>query len=355
MNRQSLLRIVLALTGVLCASVLAAAQTDSSKPQKISEEHRVMLIRGLQAEHAFAKVAIPQGKKGVTLKDGKLSPGAMELNNVVAREGAAANVGDRILITDMRFEGNKIIFEFNGGPRKGLKWYQHISISGGGGDVPVAPSDPRQLTSQGSVVTLMFHDYIPDMTPEQAKELLAPVLDFTAQTVAEAYAHKLPPKVQEAIKDHHVLVGMDKDMVQYTLGRPPKRYRDKDDKGREYEEWIYGTPPEEVQFVRFIGPTVAMLTVMKVDGEKIVRTEPEVELASKESEAKTEETADAKKKQTKRPTLLAPGEEGPDLRVPAGGASNTGGPNSAPGRAPNDDPGSTPDATAPPHYASQSR
>lgn len=305
-----------------------------------------MLIRGLQAEHAFTKVAFPQGKKGITLKDGKISPGQMELANLVAKEGVAANVGDRVLITDLRFEGNKLVLEFNGGPRKGLKWYQHISISGTGADVPVAPADPRTLVSQGSLVTLVFHDYIPDMTPEQAKQILAPVFDFTAGTVAEAYAHALPPKVQEAIKDHRVLVGMDKEMVQYALGRPPKRYRDKDDKGRDYEEWIYGTPPEEVQFVRFIGPTVAMLTVMKVDGEKIVRTEPEVELASKQSETKSEETASAEKKKTsKRPSLLAPGEENPDARVPTGGTNTQSG----------GGPGSTPDTTPPPHFASQSR
>ena len=304
-----------------------------------------MLIRGLQAEHAFTKIAFPQGKKGIILKDGKITPGQMELANLVAREGIAANVGDRVLITDLRFEGNKLVLEFNGGPRKGMKWYQHISISGGGGDVPVAPGDPRALVSQGSVVTLVFHDYIPDMTPEQAKQILAPVFDFTAMTVAEAYAHALPPKVQEAIKNHQVLVGMDKEMVQYALGRPPKRYRDKDEKGRDYEEWIYGTPPEEVQFVRFIGPTVAMLTVMKINGEKIVRTEPEIELAAKQSEAKSDETASAQKKTSKRPSLLAPGEENPDTRVPATGNNS---PNSG-------NPGSTPDTTQPPHFASQSK
>jgi hypothetical protein len=185
------------------------------------------------------------------------------------------------------------------------------------------------------VITLVFHDYIPDLTADEVKQLLAPALDFTSMTVAEAYAKALPPKVQEAIKNHQVLVGMDKDMVQYSLGRPPKRYRDKDDKGRDYEEWIYGTPPEEVQFVRFIGPTVAMLTVMRVDGEKIVRTEPEVELAAKETEAKPEEASPAKR--TKKPSLLAPGEENPDQKTPP--PSGTGG-------------GSTPDTTPAPHYAS---
>jgi hypothetical protein len=338
MNRPSLLRTVLTMAGVLCASVLAAPQTDSSKPPKITQEHRVSLIRSLQAEHAFTKIAIPQGKKGVTIKDGKLSPGEMELGRLVMKEGPSANVGDRVLITNLIFDGDKIIFELNGGPRKGAKWYQHISISGGGADVPIAPTDPRTLTSKGTVVTLVFHDYIPDVSPDEVKQLLSSVLDFTAMTVAEAYAKALPPKVQEAIKNHKVLVGMDRDMVQYSLGRPPKRYRDKDEKGHDYEEWIYGTPPEEVQFVRFIGPTVAKLTVMQVSGEKVVKTEPEVELAAKATEAKPEEAAPAKK--IKRPTLMAPGEQGPDGKPSPGGGSGG---------------GSTPGTTTPPHFASDAK
>ena len=332
MNRQSLLRIVLTSTGILCASVFAAPQNSSSKPPKITEEHRVSLIRTLQAEHAFAKISIPQGKKGVTLKEGKISPGQLELGQLVAKEGPAAKEGDRVLITDLKFDGDKIIFEFNGGPRKGAKWYQHITFSAGmGPDTPVDPVDPRKLTSAGSVVTLVFKDYIPDVTPEQVKELLSPVFDFTSMTVAEAYAKALPPKVQEAIKNHQVLVGMDKDMVTYSLGRPPKRYRDKDEKGHDYEEWIYGTPPEEVKFVRFVGPTVAKLTVMTVTGEKVVKTEPEVELASKEGQAKPQEQATPAPKR-KRPTLLGP-DDNPDGSTQSGGSPSGGttpDPNNAP-------------------------
>ena len=83
--------------------------------------------------------------------------------------------------------------------------------------------------------------------------MLAPVLHFKALTVAEAYEKTFPPNVQAAIKDHKVLVGMDRDMVVYAKGRPPQKVRDKDDKGQDYEEWIYGTPPQEVDFVRFQG------------------------------------------------------------------------------------------------------
>ncbi len=336
MNRQSLLRIVLASTGILCVSVFAAPQNSSSKPPKITEDHRIALIRTMQAEHAFAKISIPQGKKGVTIKDGKISPGQLELGQLAAREGTAAKEGDRVLITDMKLEADRIVFEFNGGPRKGAKWYQHITLSAGmGPDTPVDAADPRKANSTGSVVTLIFKDYIPDLTTEQVKQLLSPVFDFTSMTVAEAYAKALPPKVQEAIKNHQVLVGMDKDMVTYSLGRPPKRYRDKDDKGHDYEEWIYGTPPEEVKFVRFIGPTVAQLTVMKVTGEKVVKTEPEVELASKEGEAKTQDQASTPAPKRKRPTLLGPGEN-PDGSTQSGGSTNG---------------GTTPDPNATPHFS----
>ena len=53
--------------------------------------------------------------------------------------------------------------------------------------------------------------------------MLEPVFDFKALTEAEAYQKTLPPKVQEAIKDHKILVGMDREMVIYAVGRPPKK------------------------------------------------------------------------------------------------------------------------------------
>ena len=149
--------------------------------------------------------------------------------------------------------------------------------------VPGGPS-PQSLDAHGTTVTLEFDKYVPELTGDQVRALLAPVIDFKALTPAEAYEKTLPPKVQEAIKNHKVLVGMDKEMVTYAKGRPQQRIRDKDEQGQDYEEWIYGTPPEEVDFVRFKGNEVARLEIMTVDGQKIVRTEKEVELPSKETE-----------------------------------------------------------------------
>jgi hypothetical protein len=116
--------------------------------------------------------------------------------------------------------------------------------------------------------------------------------------------------VQEAIKNHQILVGMDKEMVMYAKGRPPKKVRDKDEKGQDYEEWIYGNPPEEVDFVRFKGNEVARLEIMTVDGQKIVRIDKEVELPSKETEvAQQKKTVSPTDRPANAPTLRRPGEE----------------------------------------------
>jgi hypothetical protein len=175
-----------------------------------------------------------------------------------------------------------------------------------GGMTPVGGPD-TSLNAHGSMVTLEFDNYVPELTGDQIRDLLAPVLDFKALSVAEAYEKTLPPKLQEAIKNHQVLVGMDKDMVVYAKGRAPKKVRDKDEKGHDYEEWIYGNPPEEVDFVRFSGNIVTRLEVMTVDGQKIVRTEKEVDLPS--AEGATEVAKKETPKPTNAPSLRRPGED----------------------------------------------
>ena len=74
----------------------------------------------------------------------------------------------------------------------------------------------------------------------------------------------------------------------------------------EYEEWIYGTPPEDVDFVRFIGDEVVRVETMKVDGQKIVRVEKEVDLGAPTVAKKQEE------RPANAPTLRRSGEEMPD-------------------------------------------
>jgi hypothetical protein len=295
----------------LCGANLSFAQTakpsDSNQSDRMTSQTRLLVVRSLQSERVFARILIPQGDKGIKIKNGVVSPTDMAIAQQVADFGAAARPGDRCVITNVQIKDKQIILEINGGPKKRQKWFQHISVGGSGGETPIpgGPS-PQSLDAHGSMIVLEFDNYVPEVTGDQVRDLLSPVLDFKALTPAEAYQKTLPPKVKEAIQDHKILVGMDKEMVTYAKGRPPHKIRDKDEQGQDYEEWIYGSPPEEVDFVRFKGNEVARLEIMTVDGQKIVRTEKEVDLQSKETELAEQKPAP---KPQNAPTLRRPGEE----------------------------------------------
>jgi hypothetical protein len=170
--------------------------------------------------------------------------------------------------------------------------------------VPVVPSDPS-ANAHGSFVDLYFDKYVPEITGPELKQLLRPVFDFDAKSAIEAYLETVPPKVKDAIKNHLVLVGMNHEMVIYAKGRPPRKVREKADEV-EYEEWIYGVPPQDVDFVRFVGDEVVRVETMKVDGQKIVRVEKEVDLGAPTVAKKQEE------RPANAPTLRRPGEEMPE-------------------------------------------
>ncbi len=72
--------------------------------------------------------------------------------------------------------------------------------------------------------------------------------------------------------------------------RLPKKVRERDG-DTEYEEWIYGEPPHDVDFVRIVSDEVVRVETMKVGGQKIVRTEKEIilEKPDKDTEAKKDQ------------------------------------------------------------------
>ena len=257
------------------------------------------------------------GRTGLKLKDGTISPSGPELQQLISLWGPAAKAGDRARISNVLIKDNYIRFEINGGPVKKQKWYQRIQIEGAS-SVPVSPTD-SSANARGSFVDLCFDKYVPDLTGPELKELLRPVFDFNAKSALEAYLESVPPQVKEAIKNHHVLVGMNREMVIYAKGRPPNKVRETANEV-EYEEWIYGTPPQDVDFVRFVGDEVIRVETMKVNGEKVVRVEKEVDVkAATVAKKQTEQPATA-------PTLRRPGEDMPD--------SNPANPSSTPPIAP---------------------
>ncbi len=307
-------------TAGLVAMFLLGAMASSAEDQKVplTEQHRIELIRTFNSDLVYIRTDFPMGRTGLTLKNGKVSPSGDTLRRQLALWGPSVKPGDRAIITQMVMKGDRIHFEINGGPVRKEKWYQHLQVGVGGGTVsPGGGQDPIN-NPRGSYVDLVFDHHVPDLTVEQVKELLWPVFDFDSKSSLEAYLESVPPKVKEAIKAHHVLVGMNREMVIYAKGRPEKKIREKDG-DTEYEDWIYGEPPQDVDFVRVVGDEVVRVETMKVGGEKEVRTEKEIDL-----NGPTVATAAQKETQpVKAPTLRRPGEEGsgpsPDNGPPPAG------------------------------------
>lgn len=322
---------------LMAMTAVAGAGTQKAPP--ISKQTRMDLVRAFNAELVYIRTPFPMGKKGLTVKNGSISPGAEELRQLMAMWGPAVKPGDQARISNIVIKGDRIHFEINGGPVKKKKWYQRIQVGGMGGMTPVAPSDSN-ANPRGSYVDLVFDHYVPELSPQQLKDLLHPVFDFDAKSALEAYLETVPAKVRDAIKNHQVLVGMNREMVIYAKGRPPKKIREKDGE-TEYEEWIYGEPPQDVDFVRLVGNEVVRVENMKVGGEKVVRTEKEVDLSPQPSMA--QQQTEPEPQPVNAPTLRRPGEDlptqappgVPSHRIPAGG--------SPPPAAPQPDPGAPPD------------
>lgn len=305
---------------------------DLDSRQSLNDGTKMQLIRVMDAEFVHVRKYFPVGDKSMVIGiDGSVKPGDAQLYRMAQTYGAAARIGDRVQITNIAFHEKSIYLEINGGPKKKSKWYQHIQISGMGGST--GGVDPNQAQPTGAALTLEFKKHVPEMTGPELKELLMPVLDFSVKTAAEVFVDTLPPKIREAVKRHEVLVGMNHDMVVMAKDRPPQKTRDKDDKGKEYEEWIYGAPPQDVVFVRFVGDEVTQVKIAKIGGQMTVKTEKEVDvkdgvptLASLKSSETPQDVSGAPQQQqpAHRPTLKRPDEQ-PDPAITQGtsGAGGT--------------------------------
>lgn len=281
----------------------------------MSRQTRLEVIRDFEAQLVYARTAFPMGTKGLQLKDGVVTPNGEQLKQALVIWGPAVKPGDPARISFVQIKNDHIHFEINGGPIRRKKWYERVEIAGSNGPMTTGPDNP-ETNAHGSFVDLYFDKRVPEMTAQQLRQLLFPVLDFNARNKEQAYLDTVPPKVKEAIQAHHVLVGMNPEMVLHAKGKPPKKVRERDGE-TEYEEWIYGEPPADVDFVRIVGGEVVRVETMKVGGEKIVRTEKEVILPreDEEKEAKKE----PEERPAKAPSLRRPGESSEDVPRPASG------------------------------------
>jgi hypothetical protein len=295
----------------------AAAPIASNAPH-ISKQTRYEIIRDFETQLVYARTAFPMGTKGLQLKQGVVTPNGEELQQTLNLWGPAVKPGDPAHISFVQIKNDHIHFELNGGPIRRQKWYQRVEISGANGPLNTGPNEP-QSNPHGSYLDVYFDNYVPEMTAGQLRDLLYPALDFNARNKEQAYLDTVPPKVKAAIQAHHVLVGMNQEMVIHAKGKPPKKVRERAGE-TDYEEWIYGEAPADVDFVRFVGDEVVRVETMKVDGEKIVRTDREVVLhPDLDKEAKKEK--EPEQRPASAPSLRRPGEDQQDVPKPANGAA----------------------------------
>ena len=283
---------------------------------RISKQTRLEVIRVFETQIVYARTFFPMGAKGIKLKDGVTTPHGPELQQALALWGPAVRPGDPAHISYVQIKDDHIHFDLNGGPVHRKKWYEHIQVSGANGaSVPLSPNESQQ-NPHGTYLDVYFDKYVPEMTAQQLRDLLLPVLDFKARNKEEAYLDTVPPKVKAAIQAHYVLVGMNTEMVLHAKGKAPKKVREKDG-DTDYEEWIYGDPPQDVDFVRIVGDEVVRVETMKVGGQKIVRNEKEVvlERPDKDTEAKQED------RPPNAPSLRRPGEDSENAPKPSDGVS----------------------------------
>jgi hypothetical protein len=231
---------------MLLAAALCFA--GSLRADKLSFDERMEIERGLTAEFATAKVAVPHSKKALPMHtDGTYDRSVWE--DALRENGPAARVGDELQITRVEILSNKIVMEINGGTKSG-HWYDHLQVGVGGTSNPVSTNQNGQPVN-GSHVVLLFPGGVPSIKSAEIRQMLGSVFDFAKHSATEQYVDRLPEPIKKAIKEQHVIEGMDHDQVLLALGKPHNKSRETSQAGDEIEDWIYGEPPGKVTFVRF--------------------------------------------------------------------------------------------------------
>ncbi len=240
-------------------------QAPAHRAEKLQEESKLALIRFVSGEFAKASKSLPAGKEGFLVYADK-PVNNESLDRAVATHGAAVHVGDNCQITKLDFHDHSIWVDVNGGGRGKKRFLDHLQIGMGGAPVPTSKvttenqGPPGLQPGMGSTIILEFSKSIPDLTPDELKQLLAPLLDFSKQRSASVqWFDTLPVEMKKAIQDRRPLIGMDREMVVAAIGKPGHKVRERDTDGNDIEDWIYGTPPAKTIFVRFSGDRVSSI------------------------------------------------------------------------------------------------
>jgi len=236
-----------------------------AKKASLQESSKLELIRYVSGEFAKAAKSLPAGKEGFLLYVEK--PLNQELlQRAVATHGAAVHAGEQEQITKLEFRDHTIVVDVNGGGRGKRRFLDHVQIGMGGAPTMRSTTEAQEVgppglqPGAGSTLFLEFNKSIPDLSPEDLKQLLSPFLDFAKQRSASVqWFDTLPTDIKKAIQERTARVGMDREMVVAAIGKPAHKVRERDSEGNEIEDWIYGTPPDRTVFVRFTGDKVTSI------------------------------------------------------------------------------------------------
>src|SRR5260370_18557860 len=84
----------------------------------------------------------------------------------------------------------------------------------------------------GSTIFLEFSKAVPDLTPQELKQILSPFLDFAKQRSASVqWVDTLPPEIKKAIQERRPTVGMDREERLAAVGKPEHHVPDRESDG----------------------------------------------------------------------------------------------------------------------------
>jgi hypothetical protein len=219
--------------------------------EKMTDEDRLRIVRGLTAEYATAKIVFPMSKKPLEVSaGGGINPA--KWNEAMQKSAApAVKKGDMLQITRVAVNDDHIVMEINGGLKDGRSWRDRIQVGmGTGRTMGGVPIGSGQL-SAGTAIVLRFDKPLSaGLEVAEIKKLLSPIMEFDLRSATEVYVENLPPEIQEAIKNKKAVEGMDREQVILAMGRP--RYKSRETKdGNDFEDWVYGQAPGRITFVTF--------------------------------------------------------------------------------------------------------
>ena len=215
---------------------------------QLSQQRRFEILGTVIADSAVSKIVLPFGDNGITLSStGEIDQDALQKE--VNKEGPSVELDEVVEITGIDFHDDRIEIELNDGGKNKKSILERIEVGFGDRTSPVSDQDPAE--AKGSKIILRFEDKVPpDMTPDDLRAYLSPVLDFNKRTFLDTGIDSLPEEFKEAVLAKEAKIGMDKSTVLLAMGRPDRRIRETVD-GRPREDWIYFKTGLGADFITF--------------------------------------------------------------------------------------------------------